>query len=45
MRDETRVHAEKVNGDSLTYELVFNADSIMDGRADATRMIVLMRHG
>jgi hypothetical protein len=29
---ETRVHAEKVNGDSLTYELVFNADSITDER-------------
>jgi hypothetical protein len=37
---ETGVHAEKANGDSVTYELVFDADSVMDDRADAAHGLV-----
>jgi hypothetical protein len=34
---ETHILSEKVNGDSVTYELVLNVESIADDRADATR--------
>jgi hypothetical protein len=32
-----RVHAKKAKGDGVTYELVFDVDSVTDDRADVTR--------